>query len=89
MDIKIKHLREIARLSKKPISELRKINVALERAYIGKELTKYQLIYQIVFHRDAPSEHDCKTCEHCNDNSWECTKCDDGGCMWQKKKGTK
>jgi hypothetical protein len=56
MDIKIKHLKEIARLSKKSITELRKMNCELERAYTGKELTKYQLIFQIVFLMDAPSE---------------------------------
>jgi hypothetical protein len=50
--IKIKHIAEIVKLNKKPISELRRLNP--ERAYAGKELTKYQLIYQIVFLRDAP-----------------------------------
>ena len=54
MDVKIKHLKEIAKLSKKSISELRKLNP--ERAYNGKELTKYQLIFQIVFLRDSPTE---------------------------------
>jgi hypothetical protein len=56
MDIKIKHLKEIAKLSKKSKKELRKMNCSLERAYTGKELTKYQLIFQIVFLMDAPSE---------------------------------
>jgi hypothetical protein len=51
-EIRIKHLKEIAKLSKRSISELRKLNP--ERAYDGRELTKYQLIYQIVFLRDAP-----------------------------------
>jgi hypothetical protein len=54
--LKSKHLKEIARLSKKSITELRKMNCELERAYTGKELTKYQLIFQIVFLMDAPSE---------------------------------
>ena len=53
MDIKIKHLKQVARLSKKDINTLRKLNP--ERAYNGVELTKYQLIFQIVFLRDAPS----------------------------------
>jgi hypothetical protein len=56
MDTKIRHLKEIAKLSKKSKSELRKMNCALERAYTGKELTKYQLIFQIVFLIDAPSK---------------------------------
>jgi hypothetical protein len=56
MEVKIKNLKEIARLSKKSVPELRKMNRALERAYAGKELTKYQLIFQIVFLMDAPSE---------------------------------
>jgi len=51
--IKIKDLKEIAKLSKKNIQELRKLNP--HGAYTGKELTKYQLIYQIVFLMDAPS----------------------------------
>ena len=54
MDIKIRDLKEIAKLSKKSKQELRKMNYALERAYTGKELTKYQLIFQIVFLMDAP-----------------------------------
>ncbi|MDD4970836.1 MAG: hypothetical protein PHT07_15520 [Paludibacter sp.] len=54
MIITIKNLKEIARLSKKSITELRKHNP--ERAYRGKELTKYQLIYQIVFLMDAPDD---------------------------------
>ena len=56
MDIKIRHIKEIAKLSKKSKQELCKMNSALERAYTGKELTKYQLIFQIVFLMDAPSE---------------------------------
>ena len=51
-EIRIKHLKEIAKLSKLSLSKLRKLNP--ERAYAGRELTKYQLIYQIVFLRDAP-----------------------------------
>ena len=54
MDIKIQHLKEIAKLSKKTISQLRKLNP--ERAYNGKDLTKYQLIYQIVFLQDSPKD---------------------------------
>jgi len=52
MIVKIKHLKEIAKLSKKTKSELIKLNP--ERAYNGKDLTKYQLIFQIVFLMDAP-----------------------------------
>jgi hypothetical protein len=54
MEIEIRHLKEIVRLGKKPKKELRKINHELERLYTGAELTKYQLIYQIVFLMDAP-----------------------------------
>jgi hypothetical protein len=56
MDVKIRDLKEIVRLSKKSISELRKMNEKLERAYTGKELKKYELIFQIVFLADAPME---------------------------------
>lgn len=50
--ISINQMKEIVRLSKKSLSELRKLNP--ERAYNGKDLTKYQLIFQIVFKADAP-----------------------------------
>jgi len=53
MNVKIKHLKEVAKLSKKSKTELRKLNP--ERAYNGKELTKYELIFQIVFLMDAPT----------------------------------
>lgn len=52
MNVTIKHLKKIAKLSKKNRGQLRKLNP--ERAYNGRELTKYELIYQIVFLRDAP-----------------------------------
>lgn len=54
--VSIRQVKKIADLSKKPIAELREMNRDLERAYTGKELTKYQLIFQIVFYRDAPKE---------------------------------
>ena len=54
MEINIRHLKKIAKLSKKSIKDLQKMNRALERTYTGKELTKYELIFQIVFRRDAP-----------------------------------
>jgi len=54
IEIKTRHLKEIAKLSKKTISQLRKLNP--ERAYNGSGLTKYQLIYQIVFLRDSPAD---------------------------------
>jgi len=41
-------------LSKLSMSELRKKNRALERAYNGANMTKAQLIYQIAFLADAP-----------------------------------
>lgn len=52
VELKARHLKAIVKLSKKTISQLRKLNP--ERAYHGRELTKYQLIYQIVFYRDSP-----------------------------------
>lgn len=55
MNVTIKDLKKIARLSRKSIAELRKLNP--ERAYHGKQLTKYELIYQIVFLRDAINEN--------------------------------
>ncbi len=54
MNIKIKHIKEIIELSKKSKRKLRKLND--ERAYNGKELTKEQLIFQIVFLMDSPDE---------------------------------
>lgn len=54
MNISIKNLKQIVSLSKKSKGELRKLNP--ERAYNGKELTKYQLIFQIVFKCDAPND---------------------------------
>lgn len=56
MKITIHNLKQIARLSKKSKKQLRKLNCNLERAYTGKELTKYELIFQIVFLMDAPHE---------------------------------
>jgi len=50
----IRNIKEIIKLGKKNISKLRELNRKLGRAYQGKELTKEQLIYQIVFLRDAP-----------------------------------
>jgi hypothetical protein len=52
IEIKIRHLKEIARLSNKTIPQLRKLNP--ERAFNSRKLTKYQLIYQIVFLQDSP-----------------------------------
>lgn len=56
MEVRIKQIKEIAKLSKKPKKELRNINEAQDRLYNGKDLTKYQLIYQIVFLMDAPKK---------------------------------
>ncbi len=55
MIVRVSDLKQVVKLSKKSITELRRINRALERAYIGKELTKYELIYQIVFLCDSPT----------------------------------
>lgn len=51
-EVKINHIKEISKLSKKTILELRKLNP--HGAYTGKELNRYQLIYQIVFQMDSP-----------------------------------
>ena len=50
----INDIKEIISLGKKTKGKLRLLND--ERAYNGRELTKYQLIYQIVFLKDAPNE---------------------------------
>jgi len=56
MTVTIQNLKEVVKLSKKSLPQLRKMNKSLERAYTGKELTKYQLIFQIVFLMDSPTE---------------------------------
>lgn len=53
MKVSLRNIKEIIRLSKINKNELMKLNP--ERAYNGKELTKNQLIYQIVFFMDAPN----------------------------------
>jgi len=50
-----KHIKEIVALNRENINKLRKLNKELHWAYQGKELTRYQLIYQIVFLRDTPN----------------------------------
>jgi hypothetical protein len=52
----LEKIRKIIKLSKYPISKLRKLNFSDGRLYNGKELTKEELIYQLVFYRDAPEE---------------------------------
>ena len=56
MAIKISEVKEIMKLSKLSKKELRKLNCAEERTYQGKELKRSELIFQIVFKMDAPSE---------------------------------
>ncbi len=51
----LQQIKKIVKLANLKIGELRKLNIELERAYTGKELTKEQLIYQIVFLRDSPN----------------------------------
>jgi hypothetical protein len=55
-EIQIRDIKRIVELSGKSKKELREMNRKLERAYTGEELTKYQLIFQIVFLADAPNE---------------------------------
>ena len=52
----IKNMKQILKLGKLPIAKLRQLNEENHGAYTGKELTKYELIYQIVFLRDSPTE---------------------------------
>ena len=52
MQINITHLKKIVRLSRLSLYKLKKMNP--DMAYNGKGLTKYQLIYQIIFLMDAP-----------------------------------
>lgn len=52
MNITLKNIEEIISLSKKSKSQLKKLNP--HWAYKGKDLTKEQLIFQIVFLMDAP-----------------------------------
>lgn len=53
-DVRMRHIKEICKLGRYSLRRLRKMNIDLERTYNGRELTKEQLIYQIVFYRDAP-----------------------------------
>ena len=62
--IELKDIEKILQLGKKSIKFLRSKNP--ERAYNGKELTKSQLIYQIIFLMDAPEESQM-ICEHCGE----------------------
>ena len=52
MKITLKNVQEIMALSKKSKSQLKKLNP--HWAYKGNDLTKEQLIFQIVFLMDAP-----------------------------------
>jgi len=51
-NVSFKDLERIIELSKLRINKLRKLNP--DRAYSGRELTKSQLIFQIIFKIDAP-----------------------------------
>lgn len=51
-------IKKICKLSKMTKKQLRKENEKAERTYQGKELTKHQLIYQIVYLMDAPADID-------------------------------
>jgi len=53
-DTILQEIPKIIKLSKLSISELRKLNDENYPAYNGKELTKEQLIFQLVFSADAP-----------------------------------
>lgn len=47
-------LNAIIEYYKKPLTELRKLNADEHHLYQGKELTKEQLIFQIMYLMDAP-----------------------------------
>lgn len=49
---KMDTIKRSVKLSKLSVPELRKLNEY--PAYNGKELTKYQLIYQIIYNQDCP-----------------------------------
>jgi hypothetical protein len=54
--ITLKKIREIVKLSRYSITKLRRLNDADGHLYNGEELTKDQLIFQLVFYMDAPDE---------------------------------
>ena len=51
--VNVENLKRVAGLSRIPNKKLRQMNRQNERAYCGSELTKYELIYQIIFRRDV------------------------------------
>lgn len=51
---RLANVKQILELGKKSMSELRKMNRNLEKAWNGPNMTKAQLIYQIVYYQDAP-----------------------------------
>lgn len=55
MAVELTNIKRIGDLWQKSMPELRRINRSDDRAYVGRDLTKTQLIYQIVYHADAPS----------------------------------
>lgn len=52
---KLSDIERILKMAHWPMSKLRQKNAELERAYNGKR-SRAQLVYQIVFLRDAPDE---------------------------------
>lgn len=55
VEMKLSYIDEIVRLSKLPIKQLRKMNKEDNYpCYNGTGLKRNQLIYQLVFKRDAP-----------------------------------
>jgi hypothetical protein len=52
----ISHVKEIIKLSKLTTEKLRKLNCEQDRLYIGEELTREQLIFQLVFLMGAPED---------------------------------
>lgn len=52
----LKNVQEIIKLSKLSKKKLRKLNANQDRLYTGTDLSKDQLIFQIVFFMDAPKK---------------------------------
>lgn len=52
-DRHIQNIADIIKYSKMSVQRLRKLNKENGRLYNGKELTKYQLIYQLTYLMDA------------------------------------
>jgi hypothetical protein len=55
-NVRIVNIKDIIRYSKMSTRKLRRLNIQNGRLYTGKELSREELIYQLTFIRDAPTE---------------------------------